>query len=502
MTDRLASSSPSTHPRRARTIESTTALEPCTVDGGRLSVELRGAERLERMQVRDFTPDWITVEVSGGWPFERGRIGGKLEVVGLSGFVEQFRCELEFSGWLALSGRVDGEQVGVVRLLLFCERHERPELVRFYRQLRFPALFERAELDASEVMELFERSGYFALRGESRRAQGSQAWCGSSLPAQLSVDAVYCAEDGALLGHVSVTRAYSRTWLGHQLTTFNDHLESAACRVALYHHFATVPILIDGNERQFLLGYYDRGKPWHQLFFDSFIDWYGEPGKATIVAFDRYEAVDSQPPTAAQVGQDDPNVELDQARPDELDEVVALIAEQLPPLALAAFDIDASQLDRAYLHPDFATQGIARGRRVFVLREAGELVGVALCETGREDISLFNLFNMSQLYFRPRATSAAQQGLVAFVRCYYLAHGREQPLIVAPPGSLSEPEEAGLELVETMGCIIWSGPTLRAYRTFLRTAFERVRKHEGKPPTATSAIGADGPGSRPLVASR
>src|SRR5690606_30691054 len=165
MTHRLASSSGSARVRPTQTAEPMIALEPVTVDGGRLSIELRGADRLERLTVRDFTPDWTTVEVSGGWVFERERMAAKLEVVGVGGFVEQFRCELEFSGWLAVSGQVGGEQVGgeqvgVVRLLLFCERHERPELVRFYRQLRFPALFDRSELDANEVVELFVRSGY------------------------------------------------------------------------------------------------------------------------------------------------------------------------------------------------------------------------------------------------------------------------------------------------------------------------------------------------------
>lgn len=467
MTDSLASSSELTRGRRTRATEPTTALEPVTVDGGRLSIELRGAERTERLAVRDFTPDWITVELSGGWWFERKRVDAKLEVIGLSGFVEQFGCEVEFSGWLALSGRVDGEQVGVVRLLLFSERQERPELVRCYRQLRFPALFERGELDASEVMELFERAGELGLG------------CGSSLPAELGVDVVYCAEDGALLGHVSVTRAYSRTWLGHQLMTFNDHGESAACRVALYHHLATVPILIDGHERQFLIRYYDRSKPWHQLLFDSFVDWYNEPDRVAIVAFEGYEVIDAEAPTTAP---DDPSLTLEQVGLAELDEAAALVAEQLPPLACAAFDIDPDLLDRAYLHRDFATQGIARGRRVFGVREAGELVGVALCETGGGALNLVELFNLAQLYVRPRASGPARQALVAFVRRYYHGHGRARPLIVAPPGSLPEPKEAGLERVETLGCVIWSGPTLRAYRRFLRAAFARVREHETSEP--------------------
>jgi hypothetical protein len=483
MTDRLARAAGPTGAVRTRATEPITALEPVTIESGRLIVELRANGRIERLEVRQFTPDWLVVEVRGAWAYEHEQLPVTLEIVGPGGLVEQIRCELAFNGWLSVSGNLDGEQLGKARLLLHCERQERAELVRLYRQLRFPALLDRGEVDALRVIELFERSGYRGSRGGGVRA--SKAWCAANFPPELSVDAVYCGEDGALLGHVSVTRAYSRTWLGHQLTVLDEQRHSAACRVALYDHFATVPILIDAHQQQYVLSYYDRGKPWHQLFFESFVDWFDDRDKAALVPFDRYEPVDPHATTI-----DDPTLELDQVRPDELGRAIALIREQLPPLACEAFDIEASLLDRAYLHPDFAAHGIARGRRVFVVREAGELVGVALCETGSEELSLFNLFNLAQLYFRSRASSAAQQALVNFVRCHYRAIGQLHPLLVAPAGSLDEPHNAGLQLVDTLGCVIWQGHTLRAYRTFLRSTFQRICERASEPAKPTSKLDA------------
>lgn len=480
MTDRMARAAGPTGAVRTRATEPITALEPVLIDGGRLIVEFRANRRIERLEVRQFTPDWLVVEIRGGWVYEHEQMPAKLEIVGPGGFVEQFRCELAFGGWVSVSGNLDGEQLGKARLLLHCERHERAELVRLYRQLQFPALFDRGELDAKRVVALFDRAGYCGPQGPVRP---SKTWCAANFPPELSVDAVYCREDGALLGHVSVTRAYSRTWLGHQLTVLDEDRDSAACRIALYNHFATVPILIDGHQQQYLLSYYDRSKPWHQLFFDSFVDWFDDREMVNLVPFDRYEPVD---PHATAV--DDPTLELDQVRPDELERAVALIREQLPPLACAAFDIETTLLDRAYLHPDFAAHGIARGRRVFVVREAGELVGLALCETGSEDLSLFNLFNLAQLYFRSRASSAAQQALVTFVRYHYRAIGQPHPLLVAPAGSLDDPTNAGLELVETLGCVIWQGHTLRAYKNFLKSTFQRVCERPAEPSKPISKL--------------
>ncbi len=471
MTDRLARAAGPTRAGRTRANEPITALEPAAIEGGRLTVELRSGDRLERFEVRQFTPDWVVVEVRGDQPPAPERTAAKLEISGPGGFVEQFRCELEFSGWMAVSGNLDGDdgdKLGVARLLLDCEKNERSELIRAYRRLCFPALFDRGEVDVDKVLALFEQTGYCGRSGGLPRPSAS--WCAAEFPAELSTDVLYCADDGALLGHVSVTRAYSQTWIVHQLTTVDEHPQSAACRAALYNHFATLPILIDGHQQQYLFGYYDRSKPWHQLFFDSFVDWYDERDKVASVPFDRYEFVGVQtPPT------DGRRLELDQARPAELEQAVALIREQLSPLACAAFDIDAALLDRAYLHPDYAAHGIARGRRVFVVRDAGELVGLALCEAGSEDFNLGNLFTVAQLYFRAKASSVAQQALVTFVRNHYRAIGQLQPLLLAPAGSLAEPEHAGLTLVETLGCVIWSGQSLRAYRTFLRNAFARLQ---------------------------
>lgn len=448
-------------------------------------VEFRANDRIERLEVKQFTPDWLVVEVRGGWPYpEHEQIPITLEIVEPGGFIEQFRCELTFGGWVSVSGNLDGEHVGKARLLLHCERHERSDLVRLYRQLRFPALVDRGEVDASNVVALLLRSGYLRSRGPSGRP--SKAWCAANFPPELGVDTVYCSEDGALIGHVSVTRAYSRTWVGHQLTMLDDHRESAACRVALYNYFATAPILSDAHQQQYLVSYYDRSKPWHQLFFDAFVEWFDEPDQVTRVAFDRFDPID--PINRQSSTADDPTLELDQVRPDELERAVALIREQLPALACAAFDIDAASLDRAYLHPDFAAHGIARGRRAFVVREAGELVGIALCESGSEDLSLNNLFNLAQLYFRPRSSSAAQQALVQFVRSHYRAIGQANPLLVTPAGALDQPVSAGLQLVETLSCVIWQGHALRAYRIFLRSSFERVTKQPEQASQPTSKL--------------
>lgn len=342
-------------------------------------------------------------------------------------------------------------------------------LVRAYSHVRFPRLFDRGALASEQVIGLFRASHYLDLRETD--SQPTEAWCCPDFAGDVSVDSVYRSTDGDLLGHVSVTRAYSRTWLGHQLSTLKGHRESADCRLALYQHFASVPTMMDGREGVFLLGYYDRSLRWHQLFFEGFVDWIRDERLVSVTPFDRFEPAEADAPANCIEAGD---YVITDAAPADIPLAVALIREQMPELALAAFDIDEQRLVSDSLHPDYARLEVERGRRALVVHERGELVGVALCETGSRHLSLFNLFNLAQVYNREGISEAAHAGLFRAVREFYAARGVHDPVIVAPPRRFRSPGHAGLRLDETMGCIIWSGETLEHYQTYVRYCFEKI----------------------------
>jgi hypothetical protein len=373
------------------------------------------------------------------------------------------------------------------RLLLSADE-DRGGLVRLYRLLRFPQLVDRGSVDRHEVVDLFERSRYLSLR-ETEQVTPSDAWCCPDFASNLSIDTIYRADDGSLLGHVSVTRAYSKTWLGHQLATLKGHPESAASRHALYRHFACAPLLSDGEDC-FLLGYYDRHLRWHQLFFESFVDWVGDANQAVVLEFDRFEPL-------AGVGDEyaggcPDTVTVEPLHRLDVEAAVQLIASQLPALAARAFDIDVAHLQSDALHPDYGARGVDRTRKVFVLHEAGELVGVALCETGSRHLSLFNLLNMGQVYLMPGRTSRTGRAiLLSAARNFYRARGITDPVLVAPPRSFDHPEDVGLKCEETMGCIIWSGQSLLQYQSFISYCFAKIGTNALTSESAVTTRGTD-----------
>ncbi|NVB43015.1 hypothetical protein G6O69_34655 [Pseudenhygromyxa sp. WMMC2535] len=465
----------------------TPPLERVPIKPGKMRVELQlnGGQR-RSFGVLEFCPGEIIVDAFRPWA-TGGRVHARLEHVGPGGFVSQLRCQVVHAGATTSGGEP------ATRLRLLTAKRKQTQLRRYYREQCFP-LLPRRDLDPREVLGLFERSGYLDLC--RTRPRPSERWLRGDFSGELSSDFVYCAEDGALLGHVSVTRAYSRSWIGHQLTTLRGHEESLACRIALYKHFSMVPALHDGDEPHFLLGYYASSKRWHQLFFEGFVDWMDDASEVVAIPFERYSLIQGGTGPMLAANQR-PGVVIDQPSPAALVEVSRFIAEFMPPLARAAFDIEAERLDRAFLAPSYAAHRLPRDRRVFSLRVDGRLLGVALCETGSEDMSLFDIFNLAQLYLVPGLPVELSRALVDFVRQYYRSRGHEHPLIVAAPGSLSSAVQQGLEYIETMGCMVWSGLSLPHYRRYLDECFAQIR-----PESLTGHAQEEGAVVRPAGAGR
>jgi hypothetical protein len=309
-------------------------------------------------------------------------------------------------------------------------------------------------------------SGYLSLR--STAAQFA-AWHENQPTNLISSDSVYRAVDGTILGHVSATQIYRRTWLWHQLACIAGHAESGESRLSLYAMAASVPSVYHGTTAC-ALAYFNQAHRWHQVFFQQFVAWLNDPSLATICSFDRFER--ELPPEDFEA----PGCEVRHARSDhELVQAATLVRAHLPEVTADALDIHPGELQRA---PE---QLRDRGREVLMLYEHGELVGVALCDLGDPDLSLFNLFNMGQLYVRTgrlTPSSQAQRMLAAKVRHIYATHGIERSMLVAPADTLEHSVEPDTRWVERMGCLVIADRGLRQFENFCRFHFgRRWRRH-------------------------
>lgn len=323
----------------------------------------------------------------------------------------------------------------------------------------------RRNLPAEAVRGLFTRSGYLGLRPSCAL---SPAWLGLDADS-VSQDLLYVGRDGQPVGHVSVTRAYGSTWLGHQIAMRRDHAEQIQARSALYQAFASLPTQLDGDEAR-LLGYFDPTLRWHQRFFTSFADGVSDD-LAMVVPWDRFERQAETPLPS------DPEFDgvVEPLRSCDLCAASEIARRQLPTLMSDALALTPETLLSPNLHPAYPAAGIGRSRTAFALKQHGRLIAIALCELTDSSLSVFNLMNLAQVFATSEASAPGLLALQNQVRRFYASNDIAYPLLVAPAGRFDGAADPAVHLEETMGCIVWSAQGLRAYRAFLTEQFARLR---------------------------
>jgi hypothetical protein len=232
------------------------------------------------------------------------------------------------------------------------------------------------------------------------------------------------------------------------------------------------------DDRALKIAYVNRTKKWHRVLCEDFVRWMNAPEHAIMTAWDRWEP---EGPRRSGAGARDPRI-------GPLDEVglawlTSHVVQHLPPLTRRALDLDGQDPRSEHLHPAYAETGVARGRRAFVAREGGRVVGAALMELSAPHLSIFNLFNLAQFFFDPSATPELRASLLHYVSDAYASRGVDNPMLVSLPGALAGCEDGTFHLAETMGLMAWSAAGLRQYENFIeynfgrhRAATERARK--------------------------
>jgi hypothetical protein len=124
-------------------------------------------------------------------------------------------------------------------------------------------------------------------------------------------------------------------------------------------------------------------------------------------------------------------------------------------------------LQSSCLHPAYPAAGLQRCRNLLVVRDGDHITGAAVCDTASGSLSLFNVLNSARLFFDADAAPEAKTLLVCHVRAFFRERGIPAPLVMAAPRSLPAALAPGLDLAETMGCIVWTARGLQRYERFV-----------------------------------
>ncbi|MCA9600371.1 MAG: hypothetical protein R3A78_16365 [Polyangiales bacterium] len=370
-------------------------------------------------------------------------------------------------------------------------------LARLYHRVRYPRLIPRADARPEDVAGLMARSAYVDLRDG---APMDSVWTAAKWDDALSSDVVFPDKNGVPIGHISVTRAYERTWMAHQLATLATRREGIECLRDLYSHGANWAQLNCPDANQ--MSYFNPQLPWHLRHFETFVEWLDRPEQAVMFHRDRFEPIPeseketndaSALPAASALSA---FVEVRRMRAGEELAVLRCIERSLPALAVDGYDLKPGKLD-GELFQDPAGHA-KRRREALVLFEDGKFVGTAICEFGNPALSLFNIFNFAQLFFEADGggpSAMAQAALAKAARAPYHERMLGEPIIVAAPGEFRGASDAGLRFHERMGCIVWNAEGLRQYDSFLRVQFG-TRKVRTQPRSGQNSLPVNNEGAQ------
>jgi hypothetical protein len=409
-------------------------------------------ERTVDAPIVDLSPDGLAIELPEGCILPPAPVPATIRIG-----ERRFRVLAEAH---RLSQRSSGSRVVGLRIKTLREK-DLLRLARVCESLRFPNLIQRRDVAPEAVAELMRQSGYLGLRDGTGP---SSEWHSSPGDESLAVDTVFRADNGAVLGHFSCARIYPQTWILHQLATVG--LRRARIAYPLYiqlmHWIGTL-----ATDEGYCLAYFNQDRSWHQTIFRDFVQWVGSEELALIAPLDRFEPC----PPATTPRPVLEGVMLRDARPEERSFAVGLARSKLPRLLCDALHLHEHAIATPNLCEAHRALGLERMRRTLVVEVRGEILGVAICETGSRDLSLFNLLNLAYLFFRepvaPSLARAAQLALFNGVSEFYAQRGSAQPLIVAPAGNAQFASGAGFQRAETMGAWTASLDGIRQWRNYV-----------------------------------
>ncbi|MEQ8276774.1 MAG: hypothetical protein RMA76_26730 [Deltaproteobacteria bacterium] len=347
--------------------------------------------------------------------------------------------------------------------------HERVDVVRNILEHAFPSIIPRADLPPNAVSRLLMESGYLDLCEDGGLPE---AWLAFRDPR--SFDLVAVGDDATPVAHLSITKAFSTTWVAHQLASRSTHNESFWSWYQLHRYLACLPAMMDGANAH-VVAYYNPSQPYHQRYLRAFGGWMRSEDDVVIAQANMFHLDAASDDVAAPESLDEWSVSLLTSHDREAAHRIAM--QNMRPLVARAFDITPSTLETADLTR--STGDLERARRVFVLRRRGEVLAIALCERGHSAISIFGLFDLVYVLPSRDGLVVPQRAigmLMEAARGFYRTEGVDRALVFAPVGYMISEAHPALEYSHVVERFIMGGHALRHYENFVRYTFGRAAR--------------------------
>jgi hypothetical protein len=279
----------------------------------------------------------------------------------------------------------------------------------------------------AKVWEVFAESGYFSIGGKgeqtfdqaqnafrtavTRLAAAPHLGCHVVWPSKRGVDCV-----------MTTLKAYTGTWTAYQLARRKELGDQAVApetqlrEIVLHgYHFACN----DPGLAWFIAWIPDQVRFTWRLVGELAGRQNGTCGDVTVLPFRVYQIQTDQGSTPP-----DSEVDVREATADEIDLLVARLADSWPSAYLESHDLVGGRVSLERLTNEWRAAGLRRARHVLVARRGGAILAAAVLELAEDGLHLYGLFDVMRVYALDGTVDESLPSLIAAATEWYRSQGK------------------------------------------------------------------------------
>lgn len=328
--------------------------------------------------------------------------------------------------------------------------------------------------DHPKIWKLFDESHYLELKSKESFGpvfeKAGLAWARQQEGMDIISRKIMVRQEGEIMGHLQVDRAYPDAWMVHQLAIHPNMTKLLGAEI-----YSTVTDFISGRGIKYLVSSVDSQKAWNHRNYFNFIEKYPYQEHHDLAYHDLYEYNFDGHREEEAVPLEPPNGHYS---PYDLKTIRRFFELQYSPLRRKALALDGSDLLLNQHNELYAQFGLYRKRDFVIYRENRQMLGFAVLESASDGINVCNLCDAMRVFFvaplPPQKQAAALTALLrAGVRYYRNLHKSGFLLFVQQlPREVIE--KAGFSFVYVEANWIADCSAQRRYEAFINTMYGRI----------------------------
>jgi hypothetical protein len=360
----------------------------------------------------------------------------------------------------------EGVSCGLV--FLDMEIADQARLSAIIHQSADDRLIVNGQVDMEELWRLFFESGfiypskYLSIRDHKDEFKRTYQKLYFESP---SIARHFLVEDrGRLLGHMSMLRYYSNSWIIHHHSATRDGRGLAGVRVLdEISRYASEFCLHPSAHMDYIVCYYRQENRFPSRVFGGVVRDVADPKGASSDAF-AYLKLEG-------MGDEEKSFQLFPAKAEEMAQLRRWYEANSGGLLLDALDLNGEALDDSALDAEYSRQGFKRDRHIFCLKQDKRPMAILVLTLSDIGLNLSNLTNCMHVLVldQDRLQSATLFSAVRSLLCQYDA--ADMPVLVDPPAYL---DAHGIRYEKTYHLVVLSLDHSDGYYESLAHTFRRT----------------------------